>query len=243
MINFKDYLDEGKRGLWDNIHAKRKRIKAGSGEKMRKPGSKGAPTNADFKAANEEVVVEGAPIVVAQAPIDIRNPKKDQPKQRYMGDIVPPTKPPSTEKRGVKGRPGQRPMPTYEEVESQFDLIEEVIEELALAEGLDSEFVWETLESLTDEELLEYAIDKKGHKSSEGGLTQKGVDAYNAKTGGNLQTAVTTKPSKLKPGSKAANRRKSFCARMGGMKKRLTSAKTAKDPDSRINKALRKWNC
>ena len=48
---------------------------------------------------------------------------------------------------------------------------------------------------------------------------------------------------KLKKGSKAANRRKSFCARMGGMKKRLTSAKTARDPDSRINKALRKWNC
>jgi hypothetical protein len=61
--------------------------------------------------------------------------------------------------------------------------------------------------------------------------------------GSKLQTAVTTKPSKLKPGSKAANRRKSFCARMGGMKKRLTSAKTANDPDSRINKALRKWNC
>jgi hypothetical protein len=55
--------------------------------------------------------------------------------------------------------------------------------------------------------------------------------------------AVTTKPSKLKPGSKASNRRKSFCARMSGMKKRLTSAKTAHDPDSRINKALRKWNC
>ena len=55
--------------------------------------------------------------------------------------------------------------------------------------------------------------------------------------------AVTTKPSKLKPGSKAANRRKSFCARMGGMKKRLTSAETARDPNSRINKALRKWNC
>lgn len=44
-----------KRGLWDNIHAKRKRIKAGSGERMRKPGSKGAPTAADFKAASEEV--------------------------------------------------------------------------------------------------------------------------------------------------------------------------------------------
>tara|TARA_R100000734_G_C3218354_1_gene30844 strand:+ start:227 stop:445 length:219 start_codon:yes stop_codon:yes gene_type:complete len=40
---------KGKRGLWDNIHAKRKRIKAGSGETMRKPGSKGAPTAKDFK--------------------------------------------------------------------------------------------------------------------------------------------------------------------------------------------------
>ena len=46
-------LDE-KRGLWDNIHAKRERIKAGSGERMRKPGSKGAPTDADFKAAQNE---------------------------------------------------------------------------------------------------------------------------------------------------------------------------------------------
>lgn len=96
---------------------------------------------------------------------------------------------------------------------------------------------------LDEENISEYAIDAKGYKSSEGGLTQKGVDAYNRKTGGNLKTAVTTKPSKLKPGSKAANRRKSFCARMGGMKKRLTGAKTANDPDSRINKALRKWNC
>ena len=59
-------------------------------------------------------LMEGAPIVVAQAPIDVRNPKKAPQPQRYMGDIVPPTKPPSTEKRGVKGRPGQRPMPTYE---------------------------------------------------------------------------------------------------------------------------------
>lgn len=47
-------LTEKKRGLWDNIHAKRERIKRGSGERMRKPGSKGAPTDADFKAASEE---------------------------------------------------------------------------------------------------------------------------------------------------------------------------------------------
>ncbi len=88
------------------------------------------------------------------------------------------------------------------------------------------------------------AWQRKEGKNPEGGLNQKGVESYRRENpGSKLQTAVTTKPSKLKPGSKAANRRKSFCARMGGMKKRLTSAKTANDPDSRINKALRKWNC
>jgi len=85
---------------------------------------------------------------------------------------------------------------------------------------------------------------KSGDKSDAGGLTAKGVKRYRAANpGSKLKTAVTTKPSKLKKGSKSAKRRKSFCARMGGMKKRLTSAKTRRDPDSRINKALRKWNC
>lgn len=85
---------------------------------------------------------------------------------------------------------------------------------------------------------------KSKYKNPEGGLTKSGVMAYRREhPGSKLNTAVTTKPSKLKKGSKAANRRKSFCARMGGMKKRLTSAKTANDPDSRINKSLRKWNC
>jgi hypothetical protein len=85
---------------------------------------------------------------------------------------------------------------------------------------------------------------KSGDKSAEGGLTAKGVARYRAANpGSKLKTAVTKDPSKLKKGSKSAKRRKSFCARMGGMKKRLTSAKTASDPDSRINKALRKWNC
>jgi hypothetical protein len=63
----------------------------------------------------EQGVAEGAPIVVAQAPIHIRNPKKAPQPFRNKGDIVPDTKPPSTEKRGVKGRPGQRPMPKYDE--------------------------------------------------------------------------------------------------------------------------------
>ena len=72
------------------------------------------------------------------------------------------------------------------------------------------------------------------------GLSQKAVDAYRSENpGSKLQTAVTEK----NPEGKRAERRKAFCSRMSGMKKRLTSAETARDPDSRINKALRRWNC
>jgi hypothetical protein len=96
----------------------------------------------------------------------------------------------------------------------------------------------------TFKEYLDEDWQDNKYKNPEGGLTKAGVMAYRRENpGSKLQTAVTTKPSKLKPGSKAANRRKSFCARMGGMKSKLTSAKTANDPNSRINKALRKWNC
>ena len=79
-------------------------------------------------------------------------------------------------------------------------------------------------------------------------LKSKGVDHLHyinkgEHPGSKLQTAVTTKPSKLKKGSKSAKRRKSFCARMKGMKKHRAGAKTKRDPNSRINKALRKWHC
>ena len=85
---------------------------------------------------------------------------------------------------------------------------------------------------------------KVNRKDKTSGLSQKAVDAYRRENpGSKLQTAVTTKPSKLKKGSKAAKRRKSFCARMSGMKKAHASAKTKRDPDSPINKALRRWNC
>lgn len=77
-----------------------------------------------------------------------------------------------------------------------------------------------------------------------GGMSKKSVSSYRrSHPGSKIQTAVTTKPSKLKKGSKAAKRRKSFCARMKGMKKSRTSAKTARDPNSNINKSLRRWNC
>jgi hypothetical protein len=88
-----------------------------------------------------------------------------------------------------------------------------------------------------DDDLLE---DAKGYKNPTGGLTQKGRDHYNRQTGGNLKAPVTTPPSKLKAGSKAANRRKSFCARMGGVEGPM---KKPNGEPTRKALALRKWNC
>lgn len=79
-------------------------------------------------------------------------------------------------------------------------------------------------------------------KNPEGGLNAKGVASYRASNpGSKLKTAVTTKPSKLKKGSKSAKRRKSFCSRMKGMRKRQKpSNNTGKD---RLSLSLKKWNC
>ena len=82
---------------------------------------------------------------------------------------------------------------------------------------------------------------RKEGKSKAGGLNAKGVASYRRENpGSKLQTAVTTKPSKLKPGSKAAKRRKSFCARMGGVKGPM---KKPNGKPTRKALALRKWNC
>lgn len=82
------------------------------------------------------------------------------------------------------------------------------------------------------------AWQRKEGQNPEGGLNAAGRRSYK---GGTLKPPVSAKQAKKSP--KAAARRRSFCARMSGMKKRLTSAKTANDPNSRINKALRKWDC
>lgn len=109
--------------------------------------------------------------------------------------------------------------------DEQIDYIEVAME----CEG------WDDLGCGLDEEhLQEKGADSKGHKRSTesgAGLTKKGVDAYNRKTGGNLKTAVTTPPSELKAGSKAAGRRKSFCARSRGWN------------GERGKAARRRWNC
>ena len=88
-----------------------------------------------------------------------------------------------------------------------------------------------------DDDLVE---DKKGYKNPTGGLTQKGRDHYNRTTGSNLKAPVTTPPSELKAGSKAANRRNSFCARMGGVEGPM---KKPNGEPTRKALALRKWNC
>jgi hypothetical protein len=75
---------------------------------------------------------------------------------------------------------------------------------------------------------------RKEGKSESGGLNEKGRKSYErANPGSNLKA----------PQPEGGSRKKSFCARMRGMKKKLTSKKTANDPNSRINKSLRKWKC
>jgi hypothetical protein len=99
--------------------------------------------------------------------------------------------------------------------------------------------------NISDEEDLDEGETWAKHNNPRaGGMSKKSVNSYRrSHPGSKIQTAVTTKPSKLKKGSKAAARRKSFCARMRGMKKHRTGAKTARDPNSNINKSLRRWNC
>ncbi len=82
---------------------------------------------------------------------------------------------------------------------------------------------------------------KKEYQNPEGGLNAKGRAHHKRETGGNLKPPVSREEAQHSE-MKAA-RRRSFCARMEGMKKQLTGAKTSRDPDSRINKSLRKWDC
>jgi hypothetical protein len=179
MKKFKQFIESG---LWDNIHAKRERIKRGSGERMRKPGSKGAPTKQNFVDAAEQTV------------------------------------------------------------EDYFDMIEDMVMDLAQQHNVNPEVIWEDFESVDDEELLETAAwTRREGKNPEGGLNRKGIASYRRENpGSKLSMAVTTKPSKLDPDSRAAKRRKSFCARMGGTDGPM---KKPNGEPTRKALALRKWNC
>ena len=84
---------------------------------------------------------------------------------------------------------------------------------------------------------------RKEGKNPTGGLNAKGVASYRAANpGSKLKTAVTTKPSKLKRGSKSAKRRSSYCSRSAGQK-RMHHIDCSKTPDKAICAARRRWNC
>jgi hypothetical protein len=121
------------------------------------------------------------------------------------------------------------------EAEEIFNDFERSVQERGLSEDI--------YDTITDDEIIAEtaAWRRKEGKSKKGGLNAKGVASYRRENpGSKLQMAVTTKPSKLKKGSKAAKRRKSFCARMSGVKGPM---KKPNGKPTRKALALRKWNC
>ena len=133
----------------------------------------------------------------------------------------------------------------------EFDLIESTVERLAKHNAVDAELIWEDLESLSDDELYVFAVtmpltedwQKANKQDRTDGMSRRAVKAYRREhPGSKLKTAVTTKPSKLKRGSKASKRRKSYCSRSRGQMK-MHSISCAKTPDKAICKARRRWNC
>ncbi len=138
-----------------------------------------------------------------------------------------------------------------EELHQEFDMIENIIEEIADRHAVDVDLVWEDLSTLTDEELYVFAVtqpvnedwQKANKQDKTDGMSRKAVKAYRRENpGSKLKTAVTTKPSKLKKGGKASKRRKSYCSRSRGQMK-MHNISCAKTPDKAICKARRRWNC
>jgi len=129
----------------------------------------------------------------------------------------------------------------YEEYDAEelFDILEEIVDGIAEENNIDPDILWENLEDVSDEELYETAAwRRKEGKNPTGGLNRKGIMSYRRENpGSKLSMAVT---GKVKPGSKAAKRRKSFCARMGGMKGPM---KKPNGKPTRKALALRKWKC
>lgn len=214
---------EAKRGLWDNVHAKRKR-----GEKPAKKGDKDYPDEKSWKKTTKEAALKS--LVLEKIAID---KNRLLPLLAGLGvyGISHPLLAAATGKGGtVKDRItdlnayGQTALPA-----GLAGLATTYFTHNALNKGKDGE----------EEKSAALAWQRKAGKNSEGGLNAKGRASYNKATGGNLKAPVTSK----KPKGKAKKRKASFCARMGGMKKKNTSKATANDPDSRINKSLRKWNC
>jgi GNAT superfamily N-acetyltransferase len=151
---------------------------------------------------------------------------------------------------GIK-KARKKPKNESADLTEEFDLIESAIVALAERNQVDAEIIWEDLESLTDDELYVFAVtqsvtedwQKVNKHDRTSGMSQKAVNAYRREhPGSKLKTAVTTKPSKLKRGSKSSKRRKSYCSRSRGQMK-MHHISCAKTPDKAICAARRRWNC
>ena len=217
-----------KPGLWANIHAKRKR-----GEKPAKKGDKDYPKTLDIDETYESKDKYKAPKVPAKKkPFDkIASFSLERPnpmKESYGG-----------QRDGIRDR-------KYDGYENK--LTDDDKKESAKAKSkLDMEKAAKAKKVADARARLDRDIaarkvnedmsgmsQKSGDKRSTesgAGMTAAGVKKYNSRTGGNLKTAVTTPPSKLKAGSKAAGRRKSFCARSKSWN------------GERGKAARRRWNC
>jgi hypothetical protein len=181
--------------------------------------------------------------ILAEGTESFRNKIRDALWYAYQND---PMMPPAPHEQS----PEDMDQDEYEDFE---DLVDEILEfaiaknitnaHLAVAKHSDRPIATgDEHRTIQEDDITETAAWKrKAGKSKTGGLNKKGVASYRREhPGSKLQTAVTTKPSKLKKGSKASKRRKSFCARMGGVKGPM---KKPNGKPTRKALALRKWNC
>lgn len=158
-----------------------------------------------------------------------------------------------TKKSSTTGKQVRNCVPNESiELHQEFDMIENIIEQIADQHAIDAELVWEDLSSLSDDELYVFAVtsepinedwQKANKRDKTDGMSKKAVKAYRRENpGSKLKTAVTTKPGKLKKGSKASKRRSSYCSRSAGQQK-MHNISCSKTPDKAICKARRRWNC
>jgi hypothetical protein len=297
-----EIIEEGKKkGLWDNIHAKRKR-----GERPAKPGEEGYPKTLDIGedleqarknvgagkcwttkklgnpptkikggkevpncVAKENVTIEDANGNTFAEVVDIIKPEpikgfKSQVDeatrlQAQTGNVIAVTLNWRGKYYALRMFFPQVKTPTRKEITDELqkvypgcNVLYHSISEIQPGQPLIQVFGPQGgsfaspgpnrnyIKSMGEEVEIDEDWQKINRQDKTDGLSQKAVDAYRRENpGSKLKTAVTEK----NPSGKRAQRRKNFCSRMSGMKKRLTSAETARDPDSRINRALRRWNC
>jgi hypothetical protein len=237
---------EGKRGLWDNIHAKRKR-----GEKAAKPGDKDYPKTLNVEATGD-VTGHGSRLDTAYAydmmdddvkTGDIKNRRiKGGTKKKFKTEGLEQARDnvgasscwKGYKAKGTKKKNGKE-VPNCVKEEDETPKVEQkykrVMERQEARNAKTQEKAHKKYGISEDMSGMSQKSGDKRSTDSGAGMTAKGVAKYNRRTGGNLKTAVTTPPSKLKPGSKAAGRRKSFCARSRSWN------------GERGKAARRRWNC